>query len=502
LFIIHAAKLPNYFVIVKFMLYFCMTKEKEHTMNYLKTVLLVIFCLLPAFSISSSADGKVPFPEGKCYLYRLTLKDKKGTAFSLRHPEAFLSQKAIERRKRQHIAIDSTDLPVSQEYVKALETRGLQVVMKSKWNNTVVVRCNHSANVFGLDALPFVSKMTEVYVAPDSIGIPSRQEMIKPASIPDSLKKSVYGKALKQVEMMNGVKLHEAGFRGEGMTIAIIDGGFMNADSIPLINNVKIADTRDFGFPRSSNFYGETDHGVCVLSLMGANQPYRLMGTAPSATYVLLRSEVQCSEQRSEEDSWAEAAEYADSLGVDVINSSLGYNKFDDAATNVKYRELDGHASLVSNTASMLADKGIILVNSAGNDGDNDWKKITIPADADHILTVGALSASGVNASFSSVGPSADGRVKPEIMAMGNPAYVIKGNGLVSMGSGTSFASPLACGMVACLWQALPDKTANEIIELVCRCSNQYATPDNIFGYGTPDFWKAYEMGQGKKNIE
>ena len=197
-----------------------------------------------------------------------------------------------------------------------------------------------------------------------------------------------------------------------------------------------------------------------------------------------------------EEDFWAMGAEYADSIGADLINSSLGYNLYDVKEMSHKYSELDGKTSLISRTASMLASKGIIHCNSAGNAGNDPWKKIGVPADADDILAVGALTPKKMNANFSSVGPSADGRVKPDIMAPGNPTAVVNGRGNISYGSGTSFASPLLCGMVACLWQALPGKTACEIMDLVRMTGDRANEPDNIFGHGIADFGKAYQYGK------
>ena len=211
-----------------------------------------------------------------------------------------------------------------------------------------------------------------------------------------------------------------------------------------------------------------------------------------------MRTEDEYTESPMEEDYWAAGAEYADSLGVDVINSSLGYHAFDDEDLNYTYADQDGHQSLISHTASLLAGKGIVLVNSAGNEGMGSWKKVNFPADADDIITVGSITQHGKNAPFSSVGPTADGRVKPDVMAWGSPVSVFSGRGLVINDVGTSFSSPLVAGLVACLWQALPDKTAKEIIDLVRRSANQYQRPDNVYGYGVPNFWKAYQMGKNE----
>ena len=228
---------------------------------------------------------------------------------------------------------------------------------------------------------------------------------------------------------------------------------------------------------------------------MAMNQPNVFVGTAPGASFWLLRSENFDSENTVEEDYWAEAAEFADSVGADIISSSLGYHHFDDSTANHYYYEQDGHTALISRTASMLADKGIVCVNSAGNDGMGSWKKINFPADAENILTVGAITFQGLNTPFSSVGPTADGRIKPDVMAVGNSTAVVSGSGSIQHNNGTSFSCPTVAGMVACLWQALPNKSAKEIIRLVQMSSNNVEHPDNIYGYGVPDFWRAYTDG-------
>ncbi len=458
----------------------------------MKKIFTLLLCLV-GMQLSATAQDKnrVVFPEGKCYLYRITLKDKKGSTASLRHPEQFLSQKAIERRRRQGLKVDETDLPVSEVYLRELAAQHVQVVSKSKWNNTVLVKTATPQQAESLKSLAFVNDVVQTFSAPDSVTLSVRDSLKTILAEDDTLYSTSYGRAKLQVEMLGGIKLHEAGFRGNGMTIAIIDGGFMNVDQIPAFRKVNIIGAKDFGFPQS-DIYQEGDHGTCVLSLMASNEYGAIIGTAPEASYLLLRSEVGAYENLCEEDFWVAAAEYADSIGVDVINTSLGYNHFDNADNNHRYVDLDGHSTVISRAASLLADKGIVLVNSAGNSGNNQWKKITPPADAENVLTVGALRVNGTNANFSSVGPSQDGRVKPDIMAPGNPDWVIGGDGRLRTGSGTSFASPLACGMVACLWQSLPTKTAKQIIDIVLNSCNQYDTPDNIFGYGTPDFYKAY----------
>lgn len=439
--------------------------------------------------------AKSRFPGGKCYLLRLQLRDKEGTPHDLMHPETFLSPRSLERRRRQRLAVDSTDLPVSPVYRSLVEAEGVTVVSQSKWHNTFLVRCTKAETSKILQRLPFVSAVKKVWTSPDSI------ERRKPRSHYetdltrlDTITDHREGLAYEQLHMLGGDRLHRAGYQGRGMHIAVLDGGFMNADVIPSLKNVRLLGTADFVYPQSDDVFRETDHGTMVFSAMAANEPGLYVGSAPEASYWLLRSEETASETSAEEDFWAAAVEFADSVGVDIVSSSLGYHDFDDATQSYRYRHLDGKTSFISQSASMLAKKGIIMVSSAGNDGMGPWKKINVPADAHDILTVGALGRDRRNAAFSAIGPTADGRVKPDVMALGSPTAVINGRGVHSSDIGTSFSTPVVAGLVACLWQAAPQKTAREIIDVVRQCGDNSDVPDNIFGYGIPDFWKAYQM--------
>ena len=426
--------------------------------------------------------------------YRITLRDKAATTYSLDKPEEFLSRKAIERRQRQNLVIDSTDLPVCLKYVEAIRKKKVTIVATGKWDNFVTVACNDTARIKKIAKLPFVRSVERVWKAPAS-DKPSmatkRDSLINRPVRTDSL----YGPATRQIQISKGDKLHEAGFKGQGMTIAVIDAGFHNADSIQAMKNIHILGTKDFVNPRA-NIFAESSHGMCVLSCIGMNQPNVMIGTAPEASFWLLRSEDEYSEHLVEQDYWAAAIEFADSVGVDVVNTSLGYYTFDDSTKNYRYRDLDGHYSLMSRQASRAADKGMIVVCSAGNAGRDSWKKITCPADAENVLTVGAIDKKGVLAAFSSIGNTADGRVKPDVVAVGLETNVMGTDGIVRRGNGTSFSSPVMCGMVACLWQALPKLTAKEIMELVRRSADRADFPDNIYGYGIPDMWKAYQSAK------
>lgn len=423
--------------------------------------------------------------------YRISLKDKAATTYSLAHPEAFLSEKAIARRQKQNLPIDSTDLPVCRKYVDEIRNQGVNIVVTGKWENFVTVSCNDSTLIDRIAALPFVRTTEKVWIAPKA-GSPTmsttRDSLInKPTVHPDS----IYGLAINQIQLSNGDKLHDAGFKGQGMTIAVIDAGFHNADKIEAMKNIRILGTKDFVNPQA-DIFAESSHGMMVLSCIGMNQPDVMTGTAPEASFWLLRSEDEYSEHLVEQDYWAAAVEFADSVGVDVLNTSLGYYSFDDKSKDYKYRDLDGHHALMSRQASRIADKGMVLVCSAGNSGMGSWKKITPPGDADNVLTVGAIDKKAILAPFSSIGNTADGRVKPDVMAVGLGSDVMGTNGNQGKANGTSFSSPIMCGMVTCLWQAHPELTAKELIELVRKSGDRAAFPDNIYGYGVPDIWKAY----------
>ena len=446
-------------------------------------------CLAALFVGQASAENN--------YKYRVNLKDKVGSAYSVDKPQEFLSERALERRNRQQLPVDETDLPVSQVYVKELLGTGARLVTTSKWNNTVVLEVSDTTLMDKVKEMPFVTHVKKVWTLPDSI--PARNKKRK-KEVTNEVKETgyYYGKAFRQINIHGGDSLHAAGFAGQGMHVAIIDAGFYNADKIKFFKKMDLLGTRDFVNPKS-DIYEENSHGMKVLSCMAANIKDVFVGTAPEASYWLLRSEDQDTEQPVEEDYWAAAIEFADSVGVDVVNTSLGYHEFDEGYPAYRYRDLDGHYSLMSHSASMAADKGMVIVCSAGNSGRGAWKKITPPGDSENVITVGALTKDLVNAEFSSVGDTSDGRVKPDVAAIGVNSVVSGNDGTVSKANGTSFASPTMCGVVTCFWQACPWLTAKEVVKAVQQAGDRVDYPDNIYGYGVPNLWKAYQKELEKK---
>jgi len=474
--------------------------NKKRTFAVAKTIedmRRIAWLLLAFLWICSVSAAKIKYPGKRTFIYRYALTDKTPTPYSLDKPQRFLSHQSLERRKRQGLATDSTDLPVCKQYIRQFQMKGTKVIGTSRWQNTVLVRSSDSLLLASLDSLPFVKKSICVFASPDSTDVTGdvRWYVHEDFNRWDSVKNDPYGMARQQIETLEGIFLHEKKFTGRGVTIAVLDGGFQNYSRIPAFRYTEILGTYDFVRSRDEEAIGgfeSIDHGTKVFSALAAYAPEVTMGTAPDASYWLLRCEDPLTEQPVEEDYWTMAVEAADSLGADIINSSLGYYAFDGGRGNYRLQDLDGQTAFISRTASMVAKKGMILCNSAGNSGMGQWKKIGMPADAPDILTVGAFDRNRKLAAFSSVGPTQDGRIKPDVVAQGAPTVLISGRGTLVHDMGTSFSTPLVCGLVACLWQALPHKTASEIMDIVRRSASQYHEPTNIFGYGIPNFRKAF----------
>jgi hypothetical protein len=435
----------------------------------------------------------------------IELTDKKGTAYSLSQPSAFLSPKAIERRNRHKINIDSTDLPVSGAYLDSIRASGAVTILNtSKWLNQVLVSTTDAVALAKIRSFPFVKRTAPIAaraVQVDATETPFEETVLEVAmernqrlSITENY--FSYGNSFGQVHMHEGEFLHDQGFRGEGMTIAVLDGGFFGYLTNPAFDSIRrngqVLGTWDF-VRNEASVHEDNVHGMYCLSVMAANRPGQIVGSAPGAGYYLFRTEDVATEYPVEEQNWAAAAELADSLGVDLITSSLGYNQFDDPSLNHVYADMDGNTTIVTRAADMAARKGMIVTNSAGNSGASAWKYIVAPADGDSVLAVGAVNVSGQVGSFSSYGPSADGRVKPDVASVGWGTVVANSSGNPANANGTSFSNPNMAGLVACLWQAFPEFTNMEILDAVKRNASRYTSPDDRIGYGIPNMRMAYD---------
>lgn len=417
--------------------------------------------------------------------YRVYLTDKNYNLYNINNPEEFLSQRTIQKRAKFNIPIDEKDLPISKYYIDSLKNLGLEIISKSKWMNSLVVGPVDENILDKLKAISFIKEFKKV--APLNI-----QQKIQFSDY----KEAEYGYFYNQIKIHNGDKLHEAGYTGKNIYIAVIDAGYKNADKISTLQHLwdenKIIATKDFSIPTSNNIFEEDSHGTMVLSIIAGKENTKYIGTAPDAYYILLRSENVNYEYTIEEDFWTAAAEFADSIGTDIISTSLGYNIFDDPSQNYKPSEMDGKTSYITKAATIAASKGILVVVSAGNTGSTWWNIITAPADADSILSVGAIDSTGKITYFSARGPSADGRIKPDVCAIGYMTYLQTPDNQIRKGNGTSFSAPIIAGLTACLWQAYPEINNIHLIDAIKKSSNKFYQPDNTYGYGIPDFFKAF----------
>ncbi|MFN0031433.1 MAG: S8 family serine peptidase [Flavobacteriales bacterium] len=464
----------------------------------------IIVCILSLLFCSEIFGQTAP---GK---YWIRFTDKDNSIYSLSNPSAFLSEKCIERRIRLGIGFNELDLPVKQSYIEGVLAAGnCQLHNKSKWFNAITITTADTSLVDLIEALPFVAEVKSVQVLTSTHELAlkklSEQNTLRSAeasmqSYCDATHQH-YGPSFRQIEMLNGHLLHEFGFTGIGVDIALLDAGWNMTDKLPAFdrmhNENRLIMTRDFVNPQSTTVFNSSSHGTYVLSHITGHIADSLIGTAPDANFFLFKTEDADSEYLVEEDNWVAAAEVCDSLGIDIINSSLGYSLFDDTLMNHTYTDMDGNTTHCSIAADIASHKGILVVNSAGNSGDNPWHYITAPSDGDSVLCIGAVGAERQHAWFSSYGPSADGDVKPNVCAMGFQTVFAALDSTIAMGNGTSFSSPIIAGMAACLIQAFPLKSNMEIKNAIEQSAHLYAAPNDSLGYGIPDFWQAFLILQG-----
>ncbi|MBK5279321.1 MAG: S8 family peptidase, partial [Bacteroidia bacterium] len=416
--------------------------------------------------------------------YVVHLKDKNGTSYSVSNPEQFLSQRSIQRRTNQKIAIVDEDLPISANYRAQLKASGANVFYSSKWLNCVLVETT-PAIISTVQLLPFVVR-TEL-VAPG--------KKLSSGRVGNYKKRKAFSSELatnSQLSMIGIDSMHRDGFKGEGISLAVFDSGFEGVNTaLPfehIFNEGRLSYTFDF-IANTKNVFQYDDHGTEVFSVIAAYSPGIFSGGAYGASYTLFVTEDVGSEYRIEEYNWLFAAEKADSTGVDVINASLGYNLFDDATMNYnKETDLDGNTAIVSFAAKKSLEKGMMVVSSAGNEGSNSWKFVTPPADVDGVLAIGSITATKVKSSFSSIGPTSDGRIKPDVVALGSSTSVITSTGSPGKVSGTSVAAPLITSLVAGVWQRYPQLTTGELYNAIINSADQAQNPDQLKGYGIPNY--------------
>jgi hypothetical protein len=441
--------------------------------------------------------------------YIITLKDKNGSPYSLSAPGSYLSQRAIDRRERYDIAIDSTDLPVNPAYVNQIKSvANVTVLNISKWLNAVTIQTTDANTLNTMNGFPFVksasgiaarkgrsnpvdwedSKFDEDFVPIDN----SKRRVSKTAADYYS-----YGNSFDEIHLHNGEFLHNIGLRGQGMQIALLDNGFNNYtsssfDAFDSVNaNNQVLGTWDF-VAREQNVSDDGSHGMSCFSTIAANIPGQFIGKAPQANFWLYQTEDNSSEYPIEEFNWACGAEKADSSGADVISSSLGYATFDNSTLDHSYADMNGNTTMAAIAADLAAKKGILVFIANGNFGASPWHYLSTPADGDSVIAVGAVNTSGDVGTFSSYGPSSDGRIKPDVASVGVTAILETSGGTIGTGNGTSFACPNMAGLATCLWQGFPELSNMQIRSALWQSGSQATTPDDRVGYGIPDMKKAF----------
>jgi len=423
--------------------------------------------------------------------YFVSFKDKANSVYLVTNPLQFLSQKSIDRRTRENFVTTEEDFPVNANYVQQVKATGAQIYFTSRWLNGVLIQTTSSiASTVG--SLPFVQAVE--LVAPGQRLLGGRVKANKKFGRVSAAAATINE---KQNEMIGLDKMNSAGLYGEGVNVAVFDAGFNGVDTLSAFKAIyqegRLKSVFNF-VQNTTNVYSGDPHGTRVFSVLAANIPNRYQGAVPNANYFLYQTEDASSEYRIEEYNWLFAAEKADSAGVDVVNSSLGYTEFDDSAMNYTYSDMDGKTTVIARAAQKLIDRGVVVVNAAGNEGDGSWRYIISPADVPGVLACGGVDGSRLRVPFSSVGPSADGRIKPDVSALGEGCLIVDEDGKIFTETGTSFSSPLVACLAIGLRQAYPQVPAKYIYKLIAESSSQFTHPDDLLGYGIPDFGKIAEV--------
>ena len=433
--------------------------------------------------------------------YIIQFTNKRQNTHSLSAPSSFLSAAAIERRQRHNITIDSTDLPVTAAYIDAVKATGdVTIINASKWLNSISIQTTDAAALEKIKALPFVKGATPIAaqqklsVMPADEKSPLKKMGIQAFSQTSEIPFN-YGNAAAQINIHNGTFLHNLGLRGQGMRIGMLDAGYKSYTTLKAFDSInangQVIETWDF-VARHASVTEDHQHGMQCLSIIAANIPGQFVGSAPKASFYLYRTEDAATEFPIEEHNWVCAAERVDSAGGQIISSSLGYATFDNAALNHTYADMNGDVTMAARGADLAAQKGLLVVIAAGNEGQNSWKYIMTPADGDSVLTVGAVDKNGNVAPFSSYGPAADGRIKPDVVSVGWGTTIQNTNNTVGSGNGTSFACPNMAGLAACLWQGFPEASNMRIIQALRLAGSNVQAPNDRMGYGIPALKKGF----------
>ncbi|MFL5739418.1 MAG: S8 family serine peptidase [Flavisolibacter sp.] len=441
------------------------------------------------------------FVQGQPTRYIIQLKDKATNPFSLSNPFAYLSQKAIDRRIHYSISLDSTDLPVTPRYVDSIRLAGAVTILNvSRWLNAVSIQTSDATALSRINQFPFVRSVSAIAMRLNTSSPSKFREERTMLTVPlremgTSADFYNYGNGFAQIHLHNGEFLHNIGLRGQGVIIGMLDAGYQSYLTLPAFDSVRknghVLDTWDF-VSRNASVNEDDSHGMECFSTMASNIPGQFVGTAPGASFFLYRTEDASSEFPIEEHNWVCGAERIDSAGGDVISTSLGYTVFDPPFNGMhNYSEMDGNTTMGAIGADLAAKKGLLVVVSAGNEGTSSWHYISTPADADSVLCVGAVSTSGAVGSFSGYGPSSDGQIKPDLMAVGVSATVQFPNNTIGANNGTSFSTPIIAGLASCLWEGFPEYNNMKIIQALRNAGSNTAAPDNHIGYGIPDVKKA-----------
>lgn len=447
-----------------------------------------------AFLVSLFFCGALLSQENK---YWIRFTDKNNNSFSVDNPQQFLSPLSIERRTKQNILVDETDLPITESYINSIFPYIDTLVHRLKWTNMVVADIDSLPMLDSILQFSFVDTIGKIEENPNREAYeqnkfedvyPVNQEILIDTN-------TVYGIAYRQTNMLNVDLLHQLGWRGQGVLMSSFDNGFLNVHTIAGFDSVRprILNTYDFVNHQTDVYHGGS-HGTNTFSDIAGNIPRKFLGTAPDASFLLIQTEDNTREWVMEEYNWQAGAEYADSIGAKIFTTSLGYTTFNYSIGSHSYADLDGHTTVITRAANLAAGKGILVLNSAGNEGDKSWHYISTPADGDSVIAIGAVDSGEAVTNFSGRGPNSAGRIKPDICAQGTKSAIILDYGGIGYSGGTSFSCPIMAGAFASLWSAFPDKTAREIYTAVLVSSDNFWTPDNHHGYGIPNFYNAYQL--------